>query len=271
MNILSFKVLYYFCSMFKKLVFVFITCFLLACSEETPPPIKKDVVVKKEEPIVVKEKPKSDKINNDNVVERLTKYGKENQETIVLITTTKGKIKIRLYKDTPLHRANFILLAKSGYFDGCYFSRVVKDFMAQCGGAYDDKQRSILDSIGYYTIPAEMSKHHFHKKGAVCAARSYTNNPDKRSEPDEFYFVEGIRFSELSLDNYAEQNHYTYTETQRKYYTKNKGAAHLDGEHTVFGEIISGYSVVPKLTHVSTDSQDWPDENLYIKKVEVIK
>jgi peptidyl-prolyl cis-trans isomerase B (cyclophilin B) len=256
--------------MTNKIIYLLLMLFLFSCSEENPQQIKKEVVVK-EVKAPIKKEPKPDLINNSNVVERLTKYGEENPETIVLITTTKGEIKIRLYKDTPLHRANFILMAKSGYYDGCLFSRVVKGFMAQCGGSYDEKQREIKATIGQYSIPSEMSKHHFHKKGAVAAARSYTNNPNKRSESDELYFVEGMQFSELSIDKYADENKYTYSKRQRNYYLKNKGAAHLDGEHTVFGEIIKGLSVVSKLTDVETDSQDWPNVDLYVKKVEVLK
>jgi len=254
----------------KKISYLIPIFIFLSCSEKQPQQEKKEVVAKEIIAPIVEER-KLDLITNDNVVERLTKYGEENPETIALITTSKGEIKIKLYKDTPLHRANFILQAKSGYFNGCYFSRVVKGFMAQFGGSYGDKQKAIQDSIGYYTIPSEMSKHHFHKKGAVAAARSYTDNPDKRSEPDELYFVEGSQFSIFSLEKYAEENHYTYSETQKNYYLKNKGAAHLDGEHTVFGEIIEGLAVVSKLTNVETDSQDWPKINLFVEKVEVLK
>lgn len=211
------------------------------------------------------------KITDENVVARLTEYGKDNPETVVDIFTTKGKIRVQLYEDTPLHRANFILLVKSGYLNGCLFSRVVEDFMAQCGGSYDERQRNIQDTIGSYTIPAEMSKSRFHRKGALGAARSYNNNPDKRSACDEFYFVEGAQYNDLSLDHYASENKYHYTSTQRNYYKHNKGAAHIDGEHTVFGEIISGYDVVPKLTHVVTDTQDWPNVDMFIDSAVVVK
>jgi peptidyl-prolyl cis-trans isomerase B (cyclophilin B) len=266
----SYSVFTIFDFMYKISICFVVSLILFSCSEEAPQQVKKEVIVE-EVKTPIKEEPKRDLIADSNVVERLTKYGEENPETIVLITTTKGDIKIRLYKDTPLHRANFILMAKSGYYEGCLFSRVVKGFMAQCGGSYDEKQRNIKDTIGHYTIPAEMSKHHFHKKGAVAAARSYTDNPDKRSENDELYFVEGMQFSEFSLDKYADENKYTYSKRQRNYYLKNKGAAHLDGEHTVFGEIIKGLSVVSKLTDVKTDSQDWPNVDLYVEKVEVLK
>lgn len=260
--------------MFKRSFYSFLLLILFACSENKSQQenisIQK-VEVKKDTITPIKKEPKPDLINNNNVVKRLMAYGEANPETIVNIKTTKGDIKIRLYKDTPLHRANFILFAKSGYFDGCLFSRVVPNFMAQCGGAYGDHQREIIKKIGNYSIPSEMKHSRFHKAGAIGAARSYTDNPDKRSEPDEFYFVEGTRFSDITLDKYTRENKYTYTSTQRNFYLKNKGAAHLDGEHTVFGEIISGLSVVPKLTDVETDSRDWPYQDLYIEKVEVIK
>jgi len=263
--------LYYFCLMLKKYLTSFILLFLLACQEEKPKIIIQTVKAK---PVVVIEKTKKvyfEKITNDNVVERLTAYGIKNPETLVDVYTSKGKIKIKLFKDTPLHRANFILYAKSGYFNHCIFSRVAENFMAQCGGSYDDLQRNIQDTLGVYQIPAEMSHHHFHKKGAVAAARSYQKNPEKKSECDEFYFVEGTRYSDLALDHTEEDHNYKFTNTQRNYYKNNPGAAHIDGEHTVFGQIIEGFNVVPKLTHVETNSQDWPIENIYIDSVVVIR
>ncbi len=214
---------------------------------------------------------KEDLITNENVTEKLKKYGEGNPETIVEIYTTKGKIKVRLFKDTPLHRANFIMMAKKGFFEGSVFTRVVKNFMAQGGGTYNDAQVSIKNQIGSYTIPAEISKAHFHKKGAVGAARSYLQNPDKRSDPYAFYFVEGTHYTDFSLDFYEGENKYNYSKLQREYYKSNTGAAHIDGQHTVFGEIISGFNVVPKLTNVKTDSRDWPNEDIYIEKVKVIK
>ncbi len=249
------------------LIFLFICCF--SCQEEkSKPKVEKRILKTK---VVEQPKIHFEKINNDNVVERLTAYGKENPETVVDVFTSKGKIRIQLFKDTPLHRANFILLAKAGYFKQALFSRVAKKFMAQCGGSYDDLQRSIQDTLGSYTIPSEMSHHHYHQKGAVASARDYKKNPNKRSACDEFYFVEGLKFSELSLDHYEQENHYKYTKQQRAYYRKNPGAAHIDGEHTVFGKIIKGNNVVSKITHVATDSQDWPVTDIFVDSVNIIK
>jgi len=255
--------------MSKSILSLLFLLVLLSCQEEKPKKNIKTAVKKVEK--IRSPKPFYNLISNKNVVERLTTYGKENPETIVDIYTSKGKIRVKLFKDTPLHRANFILLVKGGYFNHALFSRVAKKFMAQFGGSYDDLQRDIQDTIGSFTIPAEMSHHHFHKKGALAAARSYNNNPDKRSSSDEFYFVEGQRFSDLTLDHYAYENNYNFTVDQRKYYKNNAGAAHIDGEHTVFGQIIEGYNIVPKLTHVPTDSQEWPNTDIYVDSAIVIK
>lgn len=255
--------------MYKNILLILLFTCCYSCEDKKAEPVliqnkKKTVVVEK--PVVYFEK-----INNKNVVERLTAFGKENPETVLAIFTTKGEIRIELFKDTPLHRANFILLAKAGYLKHALFSRVVKKFMAQCGGSYDDLQRSIQDTLGTYTIPSEMSHHHFHKKGAVAAARNYKKNPTKRSACDELYFVEGIKFSDLSLDHYEHENKYKYSSKQRKYYMKNPGAAHLDGEHTVFGQITKGNHIVSKLTHVDTDAQDWPVTDIFVDSVRIIK
>jgi len=256
--------------MLKNTVLILIVFLLFSCEENNTPIVKEKTIIKKEKK-VVPPKPIYDLISDKNVVKRLTAYGLKNPETIVNIYTSKGKIRIKLFKNTPLHRANFILLAKTGYFNHALFSRVTKKFMAQFGGSYDDVQRNIQDTIGNYTIPSEMSHHHFHKKGALAAARSYHNNPDKRSAADEFYFVEGQKFSDLTLDHYAYENKYKFTATQRKYYNNNPGAAHIDGEHTVFGQIIEGFNIVKKLTHVDTDSQDWPITDIYVDSAIVIK
>ncbi|MCT4625128.1 MAG: peptidylprolyl isomerase [Schleiferiaceae bacterium] len=231
-------------------------------SKKTPKKKEKNIVV---EPI------KDTLIRNNNVVERLTTYGEKNPETIADVYTRFGKIRIQLFKDTPLHRANFIMLAKSGYFNGTVFTRAVKNFIAQGGSAHSYQQVDIQRSIGLYTIPPEMDAGHFHYKGMIGAARDYEDNPQKRSDPFVFYFVEGTTYNDEVLDHYEKENGYKYNSAQRKYYTNNPGAAHIDGEHTVFGKIISGYPVVSKITSVETDRQDWPIEDLFIDSVIVVR
>lgn len=232
--------------------------------EKTTPPKKQPV------PVPKKEKPKPF-LSSENVVEFLTQYGKKNPETILDIYTSFGKVRVRLYKDTPLHRASFVLLSKSGYFDRSTFTRVAPFFIAQGGGVSTDKQDSIVHSIGLYSIPKEFKRHHFHKRGALAAARRYKKNPEKRSNPYAFYFVEGTMYNTPTLDRYEKENNYKFSEKQRAYYLKHPSAAHLDGQHTVFGEIISGYDVVPQLTQVETDSRDWPKQDLFVDSIKVIR
>tara|TARA_B110000285_G_scaffold195192_1_gene225322 strand:- start:2668 stop:3483 length:816 start_codon:yes stop_codon:yes gene_type:complete len=210
-------------------------------------------------------------IHNGNVKDRLLEYGKQNQETIVDIYTSKGKIRAKLYKNTPLHRANFIMMSKKGFLNGSVFTRVVMGFIAQSGGTFDEDHAHIKQKIGMYTIPSEMSKSRFHKKGALASARKYGDNPNKRSDPYAFYFVEGQLYNTPTLDVHEREFKYKYSKIQREYYLKKPGAAHLDGQHTVFGEILIGNNVVSKLTEVETDSRDWPNTDLFIDSVIVIK
>ena len=130
-----------------------------------------------------------------------------NENTVVLMKTTLGDIKLSLYDDTPLHRDNFIKLINSGFYEGISFHRVIKGFMIQAG---DLVTRSFpidesADSLNTYTIPSEFLKHHFHKKGALAAAREGNNiNPEMRSSGTHFYIVQGEKFTDAEL-NQAEQ------------------------------------------------------------------
>ena len=250
--------------------------YIMACTNENSkqnPPKNKTITTKVVEPKkdTLPSTPSTDLITDENVKEKLLAYGKENPETVVDIYTSYGKVRVRLYKDTPLHRANFIMLAKKGFFKGSIFTRAVQNFIAQGGGTYNEEQVAVKKSIGSYTIPAEIFESRFHKRGAIGAARGYLNNPNKRSDPYAFYLVEGMKYPKEMLQHYELKNNYTYSKKQIAYYTQKPGAAHIDGEHTVFGEIISGYHVVPKITVVETDSREWPRVDIYIDSVKVVK
>lgn len=255
---------------------ILITTLFGSCGNDEIPIQKKENKTKIVEKVKKQTKPKKaapkpDLISNENIEQKLLEYGEKNPETVLDIYTSKGKVTVKLFKSTPLHRANFVMLAKKGFFNGSIFTRAVPHFIAQGGGTYQEKQVEIKKGIGSYSVPAEISKSKFHKRGAIGAARGYLNNPDKRSDPYAFYLVEGMIYPDDMLDHYELKNNYKYSEKQRNYYTKNPGAAHIDGEHTVFGEIISGYNVVPKITIVETDSREWPREDIYIDSVNVIK
>ena len=130
--------------------------------------------------------------------------------TKVIIKTTKGDIRVRLYDETPKHRNNFIKLAKEGYFDGTLFHRVIKDFMIQ-GGDPDSKDAPKGKRLGTggpdYTIPAEfVYPQYFHKRGALSAARLGDEvNPERESSGSQFYIVWGKTFKESELKQMEKQ------------------------------------------------------------------
>ena len=127
----------------------------------------------------------------------------------VLIKTPLGDITVRLYDETPLHRDNFLKLAREGYYDGTLFHRVIKNFMVQ-GGDPDSRGASPTAHLGAggpdYTIPAEFNKSLIHKKGALAAARpGHEVNPEKRSSGSQFYIVTGEIYSAGKLTQLERQ------------------------------------------------------------------
>ncbi|MDE5774040.1 MAG: peptidylprolyl isomerase [Muribaculaceae bacterium] len=127
------------------------------------------------------------------------------EDAIVEIETTEGPITILLYGDTPVHRDNFIKLAESGYYDGLLFHRVIKDFMVQAGDPASrdaDADASLGGGDPGYTLPAEIDyPHHYHKYGALAAARTGDAvNPERRSSGSQFYIVTGTKIPAAQLD-----------------------------------------------------------------------
>lgn len=148
------------------------------------------------------------------------------EEPIFNIVTSKGTIKIKLYKETPLHRDNFVKLASKNFFDNILFHRVIKDFMIQVGDPLTKDPKANPAQYGTggpgYTIPAEILPQFKHKKGALAAARKGDkSNPNRESSGSQFYFVE--------------------SET---------GCSHLDGQYTIFGETIDGFDVIDAIAAV---------------------
>ena len=196
-------------------------------------------VEKKVSEKVVKEivKKETDTINKTNAVSFLRAYGKLNKETLILFKTRLGDIKIKLYEETPLHRASFVFLTKTVYFNTTSFHRIVPDFIVQ-GGNSDHPMTRKLRIRYNYRIPAEIKSHRKHKYGALAAARQWENNPNKTSSPFEFYMIQDKR-----------------------------GSHHLDGEHTIFGEIIDGFDTMEKIAKLETDKKEWPLKEVFIKAI----
>lgn len=136
----------------------------------------------------------------------------ENQmnETQVVMHTSMGDIQLKLYNETPKHRDNFIQLVKDGTYNGLLFHRVIKDFMIQ-GGDVTSKDAPMNKSLGAgdlgYTVPAEFNyPKYFHKKGALCAARTGDEvNPERASSASQFYIVTGKKYSEAELNQMEKQ------------------------------------------------------------------
>jgi peptidylprolyl isomerase len=134
--------------------------------------------------------------------------------TMIKIQTNHGDIRVKLYDETPLHRDNFIKLAKEGYYNGLLFHRVIENFMIQTGDpqSKNAKPNQMLGVGGpKYTIPAEI--HYpalFHKRGALAAARQGDEvNPKKASSGSQFYIVQGKTYSDYELkyiENTAREN-----------------------------------------------------------------
>ena len=234
-------------SFYFLLIFSFIFSFS-GCSK-TP---KQESVEIKSEPIEIPKKEHAPKtksieikeketINEKNAIAFLTNYGNQNPETVVRLKTKFGNIIIKLYQETALHRANFIFLVKEGYFDTTCFYRVVPDFIIQAGDSENLTTQRMRNQYKNYELPAEFHPDLKHTYGAVAAARDWENNPLKKSTAFEFYIIQN-----------------------------RQGGHHLDGEHTVFGQVISGFNVIDKIAIEEAGGDEWPLQDVYIK-AEIIR
>lgn len=239
----------------------------------------------------------------------------------VILSTPYGDMKILLYNDTPIHKQNFLRLAKEGRLDSTIFHRVIPNFMIQGGdpnsinapGGAELGDGEIGDDL-----PAEIVYPlHFHKRGALAAAREGDNsNPEKKSSGSQFYIVQGEILTTPELDAieakrntrtkneifYKIQPHYqdslqyyqqhgmkeelanlqmhilslvtemieeqgrvfSIPEEHRAVYSTIGGTPHLDGDYTVFGEVVEGLDIIDSIAAVPTDLRRRPLHDIRI-------
>ncbi len=157
---------------------------------------------------------------------------KSKKDYLITIATDQGTIRLVLFEDTPKHRQNFLKLVDDKFYDGTTFHRVIDDFMIQGGDPNSKDSDPTNDGAGNpgYTIPAEILPNHKHIYGALAAARlGGPMNPEKESSGSQFYLVE---------------NH--------------EGVPFLDGEYTVYGQVIDGLAVIDKIAEQPKDYRDRP-------------
>ena len=204
------------------------------------------------------------------------------KEYMVRMFTTAGVVDMKLYDETPAHRDNFVRLVKNHQYDSLLFHRVIKDFMIQ-GGDPASKNAVPGELLGEgdlgYTVEAEfMPELHFHRRGALAAAREGDDvNPSKASSACQFYIVWGKVYTKEQFESYMEWykqrtgKEMNVTPEQFEVYTTVGGTPHLDGGYTVFGEVVKGLEVIETIQNVKCDGNDRPLRDVRIIKMELIK
>ena len=179
------------------------------------------------------------------------------EQCYVLLETDFGNMTILLHDATPQHRDNFLKLVEEDYYDGLLFHRVINGFMIQGG---DPKSRNAgpktrLGSGGPgYQVPAEFVDTLAHVKGALAAARiGGPANPEKKSSGSQFYIVQGRPVSEDQIKILEAQKDIYYSPQIREQYISLGGTPFLDGEYTVFGQVVEGLEVIDAIAATPTD------------------
>lgn len=202
---------------------------------------------------------------------------KKEKRHIVRIETSVGNIRVALSDDTPLHRDNFLKLAREGFYNGTLFHRCIKNFMIQ-GGDPDSKNAEPGQLLGDgevgYTIPAEFDLPYlYHWRGALAAAREPDDvNPEQESSGCQFYIVYGKKQAAADIKKVRamlEEKGIELTPQMVDDYYMRGGTPHLDGQYTVFGEVIEGMEVVKSIQAVATDENDRPLTDIVIRRMVV--
>lgn len=208
---------------------------------------------------------------------------RKKKDYLVTVQTDYGPVRMVLYDQTPKHKENFIKLVNDKFYDGLLFHRIISAFMIQ-GGDPKSRQVKAGEPLGSgdigYRIPAEFVPTLFHKKGALAAARD--NNPEKASSGCQFYIVQGKTWDDEGLQKQVDRiqslKGHVPTPEQKQVYQTLGGTPHLDGNYTVFGEVIDGLAIVDSIAKQPRDAQDRPKKDIrmsmtgdWVKKKKITK
>ncbi len=194
------------------------------------------------------------------------------QKHKIKIETDSGTIIVMLYDNTPLNSNNMVKLAKEHFYDSTLFHRCIPSFVIQ-GGDPQSKNAKPGQMLGNgelsYKVPAEINEAYYHKRGALGVARD--NNPDKSGSACQYYIVVGKKATDEELDRIAQQTGRKFTPEQREMYKTTGGTPHLDGNYTVFGEVLEGMDVVEKIANAAGDRSNRPNGDIHMKSVRLMK
>ena len=200
----------------------------------------------------------------------------------VMLETDSGNILIELYNETPLHRDNFLKNVREKVYDGVLFHRVISSFMIQTGDTLSRHAapgQLLGDTPEDHKVPAEIRfPELFHKRGSVAAAREPDEvNPNFESSQFQFYIVWGRRMSDMMLDKAqdrlddATDGRVKLSPELREAYQRIGGTPHLDGQYTVFGQVVEGVDVVDRIQWVQTDANARPLVDIKVNRAYVVE
>ena len=193
----------------------------------------------------------------------------QGQDVLVKFITSKGDITVVLYKETPLHQEMFLKAIESGVYQDAEFNRVIKGFVSQ-GGELDEAilaEEAKHPDVKPKRLPGEFPARGLHKKGAFGAGRD--DNPEKSSYFNQIYFVTGRVMSANQLDALEQRTGKKWTTEARQVYQTIGGEPRLDGDYTIFGEILEGLDVLEKINAVATGDGDVPVERVSFKVIKL--
>lgn len=221
---------------------ILLAVFLGACSatetEETPEPTQS-------EPVEVDGYP------------QLSAEVAESEE-LVELNTSMGTMQIKLFPDVaPKAVENFLTHAEDGYYDGLTFHRVLEDFMIQTGDPTGTGGGG--ESIYGAPFEDEFHDHLFNIRGALSMA-----NAGPGTNGSQFFIVQGPRAVDEA--DFTRE----YPDEIRQAYLEQGGAFWLDGDHTVFGQVIEGIDIVDAIAAVET-VQEKPVEDVTIDSIEILE